>query len=359
LGFGEDFGEFDGGAALLGADVGGFHEGVHLDGVLDRDGWFAGLEEFDDFGDEGGVVVGGGLLLGESGGAEDGDLVGEGFGAKADEGAGAAAGPLADDDVGFGGLGAGDGFAALAHDGVEGFGGMDSVPSEVGVVFFEMGGSIGNGAAHFADFGGLEFDHGGIPAVGAAGPDGDVGFAGEANDLEGVAEIGGDGFVDEDGLFCGEGSAELGEMGAAVDADDHDGIDVAGHGLDGVVELDAPFFAELFGVAFDGVGGGGDVGAVLFEGGDDFGAGNVVGGGGVVEDLGKGGCVGGVAADEAKAEFSGVSHERAGGEEEEERELHQGVIRRRKGAWRGKKAGHKTRWVADARDWKMWDQKFA
>ena len=149
LGFsgGDDFGEGDGFAAAAFAFVGGFHEGEEFEGFSGVDGRFGGLEEFDDFCDEWGVAVEGtdGCFAGGAGGFA---AVGGAFA----EDAGAAAGPRAADlDFAVGRGGAGDGLAAGAHDGEEGFAAVDPVPEEVGVVGFEWGWASGFGVEDLAD----------------------------------------------------------------------------------------------------------------------------------------------------------------------------------------------------------------
>jgi hypothetical protein len=51
----DGFGDGDGFSALAFAFVGGFHKGKHFDGFFGAHGGDFGLEEFDDFLDEGGV----------------------------------------------------------------------------------------------------------------------------------------------------------------------------------------------------------------------------------------------------------------------------------------------------------------
>ena len=79
-------------------------------------------------------------------------------------------------------------------------------------------------------------------------------FAGEPDDFEGVFEGTGEGLVDEDGFFRGEGLAELIEVGATVDAFKEDGIDVFSEFLNGGVDFDPVFFDELLGVAGEQLG---------------------------------------------------------------------------------------------------------
>lgn len=147
-------------------------------------------------------------------------------------------------------------------------------------------------------------------------------FAGEADDLDGVFEGAGEGLVDEDGFFRGESLAELFEVGAAVDAFDQNSVNVGREFRDRGVDFDTVFFDEILGVAIDAGGARFDIGAAAFEGCDDFPAGNVVGGGGVVEGFGKCDDVRGIEADDTEAErgriggAQGEEREEDGGEEE-------------------------------------------
>src|SRR5207249_741468 len=71
--------------------------------------------------------------------------------ANAAEGADAAVFPDAGDDIAAVGAGAGDGFAARAHDRVEQLDAVNAVPEEIGVVFFKRRGAPGVAAENGAE----------------------------------------------------------------------------------------------------------------------------------------------------------------------------------------------------------------
>ena len=101
------------------------------------------------------------------------------------------------------------------------------------------------------------------------GVDGSVGFVGDAVDGEDVGERGGGRLIDEDRLAFGDG-AELFQVGAAVDAFEHERVALFGQLVERVDDFDALLF-QFFDVARHAIRAFfGDVGAAAGEGGDDF-----------------------------------------------------------------------------------------
>lgn len=132
--------------------------------------------------------------------------------------------------------------------------------------------------------------------------------------MDDVLEIGGDGFVDEDGFAEGHDFLGLIEVGATVQAEDHDGIDFGTEGGNAIDHADAVFVFEdggEFGEPGDAFG---EIGAACWEGSDHAAAGDVVGIGGIVQAHGELFSMRGVESNQADSEW--VSHKVGSGEQQ-------------------------------------------
>ena len=143
----EDIADGDGHATKAAAFFGGLQEAVDFDGLSGGDGGDLGGEEFDDFAEHG-VVVALCLLFEYVFAVESHQLVGGGVHGQFVQGvqrAGAIACPDAGHDGFSRGGGAGDVVASGTHDGEEGFGSVNGVEVEVGVMGDGWSGSPGDG----------------------------------------------------------------------------------------------------------------------------------------------------------------------------------------------------------------------
>ena len=146
-GLGEDIADGDGHATKAAAFFGGLQEAIDFDGLSGGDGGDLGGEEFDDFAEHG-VVITLGLLFEDVFAVESHQLVGGGVHGQfvqGVQGAGAIARPNAGHDGFSRGGGAGDVVASGTHDGEEGFGSVNGVEVEVGVMGDGWSGSPGDG----------------------------------------------------------------------------------------------------------------------------------------------------------------------------------------------------------------------
>ena len=129
--------------------------------------------------------------------------------------------------------------------------------------------------------------------------------------MDDVLEIGGDGFVDKDGFAEGHDFFGLIEVGATVQAEDHNGIDFTAEGWNAIDHADAIFVLEDGGEFRESGDAFREIGAARREGGDDAATGDVVGVGGIVQAHGELFSVRGVEPDQADSEW--VSHNVGGG----------------------------------------------
>lgn len=231
LGFLEDFAELHGATTFAKAFVSSFHEGVNLEGLSGGDRRCEGLEKLHDLTDERGVVATG-LLFDDLVFAEDGHLVVGGPGMHGVKGAEAAIGPFGGDDGGLVRRDGGHTGASVPQDGEQGFGGMDAVEEQAGVLGHLRGRAIRQGSADALDLGGRYFHDAGIPAHGGGAENRHLGGFGLFEDRDGFLEGGGDWLVEEDGLASFEHRLDLLQVGAAIEAEDHDRIDGGGEFID-------------------------------------------------------------------------------------------------------------------------------
>jgi len=300
-GLGQHLADFDRRAPFGFAFVGALHEGEDFDGFVGRNGGDAGFEEFHDLDDERYVAVEG----------TSGDFAFFAFG-KAVEffvfavNAFCAVFPGANDfDFAVSGRAALDGFAARSENGEHGFDAVDAIPEEIGMVFFDLAGAVSLDIIDLAD--GTVMDSLSIfrKTERRRTEDWNFGFFGEAKNFDDIRERTGHRFIDEDGFAGFEDGFDLLEVRTAVNTFEENSIDILAELVDGVVKLDTVFFFQRFCVIFDTISAFRNVRAAALEGGDDFSAGDVVFGVGVVEVFGESGDVRGVAANNPDAEIGG------------------------------------------------------
>jgi hypothetical protein len=135
---------------------------------------------------------------------------------------------------------------------------------------------------------------------------------GELEDRDRVAQGRGHGLVDEEGFSSQDDRYRLRQMRPAVDAQEHDRVDVSTEVLDGRKQFDAVFLREFGGEPFDTVAARIEIRASPLEGGYDPGAGDVIRIGGIVEDPGEGDGMGGVETDQTHAQIGSLRNDCAG-----------------------------------------------
>jgi hypothetical protein len=226
------------------------------------------------------------------------------------------AAPGSGHDIGVWRVRADDGFAARAEDGEEGFGRVNPIPEEVGMMFLEVRWAIGYSAPDLANVRLLQLHKGVVIAVRRGREDGDSGLLRELDDLHRVAQRTGERLVDKEPLLRRDHGFGLGEMRPAIDAFEQHAIDFPAKLLDGVDELHAEIFLKLRGVLLDAVGARRDIRAAALESCDNLAAGHVVRAAWVVEQLREGDHVGGVEANDANPNLGGGNGKSHGSERE-------------------------------------------
>ena len=106
-------------------------------------------------------------------------------------------------------------------------------------------------------------------------------------------------------------------LGPAIDALEHDGVHIFAQLGNGRVELHAVLLGERIGKLINAPGAGRNIRTATAKGGRDPCIGQRSLGLGIVNDLGKGGDVGGIQPDQANADFLGGGHGHQGKREDE------------------------------------------
>ncbi len=92
---------------------------------------------------------------------------------------------------------------------------------------------------------------------------------GEFGNCHSIAQVAGEGFVDEYGLFGEQYRGYLGKVRASIEAMKQDGLDFWQKGFDGIDDFD-PKVLKLFGVAGNTIDARWNIGATTRESSDDF-----------------------------------------------------------------------------------------